>query len=1456
MGDNGPVGSTVDERGYWRDDNLYLNHADNDIIEWDERLDISRVLNGLSVDQIDSDPWSNTHRWKGADWGILMRITDRNIRGYIGFYNCNNLPDGYVLNVKSTITILPLPTVSPNIIGPCGVLNYIYRKVPGRNSEDRGKELVQTSYIRSNVHNFVTPDDHIVIRVRLQALPISPVASANYNSKLHTGLVGLENLGATCYLNALLQMLYHVNAFRDSVYTIPFAGEIYDKSTTLSLQNIFNQLQTSDMPVSTTDLTRAFGWDSCDALQQQDVQEMLRVLLDKLEECMKGTPVDGAVKNLFAGKIRSYIRCINIAYESTREEEFYDIQLDVKDCKDVYDSFRKYIAREILTGENQYDAGDGQGKQDAEKGVIFTELPPVLTIHLKRFEFDMRRLGFAKIHDRFEFPLRLDLNEFVDASEAANMEKEQGGQRNIFQLHSVLVHEGDVYGGHYYAFIRPTGQDGFWDDIYTHGMKLSTSGKWYKFDDEHVFSVDRREAVEMCYGEESGAGFSSAYMLVYIRESESAQIMSSVKIPHELNLRLEEERTKKLEELIMQKHIDSFVSVKYFLDEDISMFHEFTSEDDFLSHQNVRSLKFIRGGLYLGLLLAIADELGTSADMIEIWRGEYLDGGLFRVQNPVTIGELVNIVDEHRPPCYFVHLFDEYNDPVLVEKIQSIREKESHILTTVAQTFCPPHLQLSFDPFEGCGIGKGTAPFNILAHDIYDELYAEFGELKQDLLNALRESRNQSTTTSVLVFFKMFDEKFTLPHSPLGRTAADSNFLSFATAVPLIYIGHSIFQENDTMSTLHATGKDMVAAAFERFGYSVPVSWKDIDIVNMISPLQVEEINTREVLNLKNWDVESGDIIGCLPGERHSDVSDDDMKNMGQSPFIRLKKYLKFEAYKVLVHTQPQKDIYFGGYFRRNAGLWIQALHHGIPQNDDIYDSFFNGDGIILSRDIPCTKISSEVSRLLQFPDQHRLSIGKITKTSVGKSMFVSARIKGCTLEKFINSLVSKKYSLEIGCVPFPIVDIDTPQRGLEFILVDDRMRSERMTWLSERIFPQAAALYSEQLKARNVSTVMDLSPVYKEITWPSGVLPVPDEFVSLNRIYIRVPADSAMHLDDLLRIVRHHICLTDEIQHHGNLVASNTEMTGEFSQDENEICSGKRPIHDANVRNVKPKISAISTENESGTDMDAFDYREYPWFKMIQLSQISPMTSHPAIIAFTIFNHQVGNILLSSSQLYTLPGSWVDYFSSDCASFPIHSLGVQYVTVEEWKNMTGCAPLCAGVRMRSFPVAVHRFELYMNFAKPVPSNSGPCLSYIREDDTFESVVHRLSVITGELDLATVRLAVVCKQNIPHYISRVHDSTPTLEVYSGVVEGDPCPDTTDLVVNPSFLSDTSATSKSVWEVFLVHYPEYTIHTELDCSEAGAQLPKLGIQVPSVKAEGATDSNNRGGRPVCGITIRR
>jgi ubiquitin carboxyl-terminal hydrolase 7 len=68
--------------------------------------------------------------------------------------------------------------------------------------------------------------------------------------------------------------------------------------------------------------------------------------------------------------------------------------------------------------------------------VIFLKFPPVLTVHLKRFDFDLQRMGFTKIHDVFEFPARLYLDEFL----APDAPPESRAQPNVYLLHSVLVH--------------------------------------------------------------------------------------------------------------------------------------------------------------------------------------------------------------------------------------------------------------------------------------------------------------------------------------------------------------------------------------------------------------------------------------------------------------------------------------------------------------------------------------------------------------------------------------------------------------------------------------------------------------------------------------------------------------------------------------------------------------------------------------------------------------------------------------------------------------------------------------------------------------------------------------------------------------------------------------------------------------------------------------------------------
>eukprot|EP00955_Chlamydomonas_euryale_P015132 162175-Chlamydomonas_euryale.AAC.1 len=59
------------------------------------------------------------------------------------------------------------------------------------------------------------------------------------------------------------------------------------KSLPLALQSLFYMLRVSKSAVSTKDLTKSFGWGTYDAFMQHDVQELNRVLCERLEEKMK-----------------------------------------------------------------------------------------------------------------------------------------------------------------------------------------------------------------------------------------------------------------------------------------------------------------------------------------------------------------------------------------------------------------------------------------------------------------------------------------------------------------------------------------------------------------------------------------------------------------------------------------------------------------------------------------------------------------------------------------------------------------------------------------------------------------------------------------------------------------------------------------------------------------------------------------------------------------------------------------------------------------------------------------------------------------------------------------------------------------------------------------------------------------------------------------------------------------
>ncbi|XP_017483613.1 PREDICTED: ubiquitin carboxyl-terminal hydrolase 64E isoform X2 [Rhagoletis zephyria] len=238
------------------------------------------------------------------------------------------------------------------------------------------------------------------------------------------GYVGLVNQAMTCYLNSLLQALFMTPEFRNALYRWEFDNDNEAKNIPYQLQKLFLNLQTSKKSaVETTDLTRSFGWDSTEAWQQHDIQELCRVMFDALEHKFKNTKQMNLIASLYEGKMIDYVKCLECNTEKTRADTFLDIPLPVRPFGStvaygsIEEALRAFVQPETLDGNNQYFCEKCNKKCDAHKGLKFKNFPYILTLHLKRFDFDYQTMHRIKLNDKVTFPQTLNLNSFINPAD-------------------------------------------------------------------------------------------------------------------------------------------------------------------------------------------------------------------------------------------------------------------------------------------------------------------------------------------------------------------------------------------------------------------------------------------------------------------------------------------------------------------------------------------------------------------------------------------------------------------------------------------------------------------------------------------------------------------------------------------------------------------------------------------------------------------------------------------------------------------------------------------------------------------------------------------------------------------------------------------------------------------------------------------------------------------------------
>lgn len=301
------------------------------------------------------------------------------------------------------------------------------------------------------------------------------------------GLVGIKNIGNTCYLNSILQCLFHSKKLiieliyiKESIQqidngNIPLTKDfmeliqlVWFNNTYEMVPNIFKSI------LGKIDL-------NYNSMEQMDSHECLVQVLDIMtEELLKENLIDNInlegiekptlIHNVFYGLFETTIVCEN-QHTNITLEPFVDISMPITNGDNLLQLINNFELPETLEDDNKYFCDHCNGLVNAQKQLMIKNLPnDIFIIHLKRFQTTNvgGSINIVKLEKMIDYPLQLNLKD------------------KKYHLFGVVNHIGNPSFGHYYSYIK------------------HINNKWYELNDSNISELDETKIVN-----------NNAYILFY-----------------------------------------------------------------------------------------------------------------------------------------------------------------------------------------------------------------------------------------------------------------------------------------------------------------------------------------------------------------------------------------------------------------------------------------------------------------------------------------------------------------------------------------------------------------------------------------------------------------------------------------------------------------------------------------------------------------------------------------------------------------------------------------------------------------------------------------------------------------------------------------------------------------------------------------------------------------------------